>query len=377
MKKIFVLLISSILAFSSCIAKHDISVNTGSIDFSSLNKTEHINLKYATQFSIDKYEDYALISLANNDTFLLVPQDKAIPINVPAQITVLQQPLDKTYLVSSAVMDFIAKIGATDCIKFSGIKECDWYIPEAVQAMKNGKIQYAGKYSSPDYELLMEKNCSLTIENTMIYHKPDVKEKLEELGIPVLVERSTYENHPLGKLEWIKLYGILFNKAKEAEEYYEKKISELESIMQSKNTGKSVAFFYVTSHGAINVRKPGDYISKIISLAGGTYTPEYIDIEEENALSTFNMQMEDFYASCINADIIIYNNNIAEDINSKQDLINKNNLFADFMAIKTGNAYSVGRQFFQESTAMSEFMQDIHTIVTDSKVPLKCMKKLD
>ena len=32
----------------------------------------------------------------------------------------------------------------------------------------------------------------------MIYHNPEVKEKLEEFGIPVLVEHSSYESHPLG-----------------------------------------------------------------------------------------------------------------------------------------------------------------------------------
>ena len=46
----------------------------------------------------------------------------------------------------------------------------------------------------------------------MIYHTPEVKERLEEFGIPVLVERSSYESHPLGRVEWIKLYGVLLGK---------------------------------------------------------------------------------------------------------------------------------------------------------------------
>lgn len=62
-------------------------------------------------------------------------------------------------------------------------------------------------YSAPDYELILSKNCDLAIESTMIYHKPEVKEKLEQFGIPVLVEHSSYESHPLGRTEWLKLYG--------------------------------------------------------------------------------------------------------------------------------------------------------------------------
>ena len=46
----------------------------------------------------------------------------------------------------------------------------------------------------------------------MIYHKPEVQEKLEQFGIPVLVEHSSYESHPLGRTEWLKLYGVLLGK---------------------------------------------------------------------------------------------------------------------------------------------------------------------
>lgn len=376
MKKILILFITSVLAFSSCSKKHKITDNSHNTNFAALSKTQSIDFKYAKQLSIDRYGDYSLITIAGKDFFLLVPENKSIPENVPENVTILKQPLDKTYLVSSAVMDLVKTAEAMDSIKFSGTKENDWYIPQAVQAMKEGKIKYAGKYSSPDYELLIKENCTLAIENTMIYHKPAAKEKLEELGIPVLVERSGYEPHPLGRLEWIKLYGLLFNKEQETNEYYEQKIAEIDTVMQSENTGKTIAFFYVTSHGAVNIRKPGDYISKLISLAGGTYLPEHIPNEEENALSTFNMQMEDFYTSCINADIIIYNNNITEDVKSIQDLINKRSLFADFRAVKTGNAYCVGKHFFQETTAMTDFLKDIHTIVNGSEEPLTSIQKI-
>lgn len=54
----------------------------------------------------------------------------------------------------------------------------------------------------PDYELILENDCDLAIESTMIYHSPEVKEQLESFEIPVLVERSSYEEHPLGRLEW-------------------------------------------------------------------------------------------------------------------------------------------------------------------------------
>ena len=47
--------------------------------------------------------------------------------------------------------------------------------------MKSGDLIYAGKYSAPDYELLLAGGCKFAVENTMISHNPEVKEKLEEL----------------------------------------------------------------------------------------------------------------------------------------------------------------------------------------------------
>ena len=52
----------------------------------------------------------------------------------------------------------------------------------------------------------------------MILHTPEVKEQLEHFGIPVLVERSSYESDPLARMEWIKLYGILLGREEQAEQ---------------------------------------------------------------------------------------------------------------------------------------------------------------
>ena len=79
---------------------------------------------------------------------------------------------------------------------------------------------YAGKYSAPDYELILNEGCDLAIESTMIHHNLEVQEKLEQFGIPVMVERSSYESHPLGRTEWMKLYAVLLGKEDVAEKVF-------------------------------------------------------------------------------------------------------------------------------------------------------------
>lgn len=353
------------------------SDTTDKIAFDSLEKTGQMTLAYATQYQVEYYGDYSLITIGEDQRFLLVPEGKDLPKNLPEDVVALQQPLDKTYLVSTSVMDLIRQLDCISYIRLSGSKAKDWYITEAKEAIKAGNMIYAGKYSAPDYECILNEGCNLAIENTMIYHTPEVKEKLEELGIPVLVERSSYETHPLGRLEWIKLYGLLFDALDEANAYFDSQVEQITPLLDQANTGKTVAFFSVNSSGAINVRKPGDYITQMITMAGGNYALADVVPEEENALSTMNMQMEDFYNAAQSADILIYNSAIEGEITSIDELLAKNSLFAQFDAVKKGNVYCTGKNFFQESTGMAEFVEDMHNVLGDADADLIYLKKLN
>ena len=211
-------------------------------------------LDYAAQFSVSySGDDYKRITIGQDQEFLLVTEGAAVPGGVPEGVTILQQPLDEIYLVASAAMDSFAQLDAVDSIRFSGRKESDWYIEQAKEAMSAGDMLYAGKYSEPDYELILSQGCDLVLENTMIYHSPEVIEQFETLGIPVLVEMSSYESEPFGRMEWVKLYGALIGKENEAAALFEEKMDSVSGILGAAPTGKTVTFFYVTSSGAVNV----------------------------------------------------------------------------------------------------------------------------
>lgn len=343
-------------------------------------KYDHsLELQYADQFAVDYYEGgYALITIAGGERFLLVPEDKEAPEGLDADISVIQKPVQNIYLVATSAMDLFCALDGLDSISLSGTNADGWYIDKAKKAMEDGDIAFAGKYSAPDYELILSKNCDLAIESTMIYHQPEVQEKLEKFGIPVLVEHSSYESHPLGRTEWIKLYGVLLGKEDQAQKLFQEQMDKLKSVEDSENTGKTVAFFYINSMGAANVRKSNDYVSKMIELAGGEYI-FHDPAEDDNALSTMNMQMEEFYAKAKDADYIIYNSTIDGELDSIDELLAKSSLLADFKAVKDGNVWCTGQNLFQETMGLATMIEDIHTMLTsdDPKLDsLTYMKKL-
>ena len=363
MKKIIPLLL--ILLLCGCAAGKDTAspaAPTGP-EWSSLRPDGSLELVYAEEFAADFYPGgLTLITIGGTDRYLLAAEDAQIPSGLDADITVLRQPLDNLYMASTSAMDLYRAIGGMDAIRLSSQQESSWYIPEAREAMARGDILYAGKYSAPDYELIYNEKCSLAVENTMIYHAPEAKEQLERLGIPVLVERSSYEKHPLGRMEWMKLHGLLLGKLDTAQARFQQELDALSGILGQENTGKTVAFFAINSTGSVTVRKTGDYIPRMIDMAGGKYIFTELGTEETSS-ATLNMQMEAFYSGARDADVLIYNGAIGQ-VRSLQELLSLSPLLADFKAVKTGNVWCTGQNVFQETMGLGSLMRDMHQVFT-------------
>ena len=328
-----------------------------------LTFTEETPLKYAKVFRLFRYEGgYTLIHIDGDADYLVVPEGAAVPAKLDGSVTVLQQPLDKIYLAATSAMSLFSAVDALDHIRLTGTRESGWYIDSAVEAMQRGDIEFAGKYSEPDYERLIDEECDLAIESTMIYHTPKVKEMIEDLGIPVLVDRSSYETHPLGRTEWIKLYAALVGKDAEAEAFFDKQAEIITQLEGFENTGKTVAFFFVNSDGSVVIRKPTDYIPKMIELAGGHYA--FADFVTDQTNTSISVTMETFYGNAVDADVLIYNASIDAPISSISELLAKDALFADFKAVKEGNVWCTGKSFYQATDIVGEMIQDIHLVLT-------------
>ncbi len=335
--------------------------NTESLVFS-----HHYKLDYAQQFTADCYEGgYTMVSIPDSgQKFLVVPQDAAEVESLPADVTVLRQPVENIYLVSTSVMDLILHLDALDSVTLSGTRAEGWYLPEARQAMEAGRIAYAGKYSAPDYEQILAADCGLAIQNTMILHTPEVKEQLERFGIPVLVERSSYESGPLARMEWIKLYGILLGKEEMAEQIFAAQEAAITPLLEQQPTGKSCVFFSLTTNNLATVRKGNDYVAKIIEMAGGSYV--FADLTDNgNSLATMNLPLEDFYAGAKDADVLIYNSAIEGMIASVSQLTERFPLLNEFKAVQNGQVWCTTQSLFQQSMELADLIVDMNRVFTE------------
>ena len=346
--------------------------NTESLVFS-----HHYKLDYAQQFTADCYEGgYTMLTIAESDTrFLVVPEDAAEVDSLPADVTVLRQPVENIYLVSTSVMDLLLHLDALDSVAFSGTKAEGWYLPAVQQAMEEGKIAYAGKYSAPDYEQILAAGCRLAIENTMILHTPEVKEQLEHFGIPVLVERSSYESDPLARMEWIKLYGILLGRTEQAEEIFRQKVEQVAPILGQESTGKTVAFFSITSNNLITVRRTSDYVAQMVGMAGGVYI--FDDLEGDSpGQSTVKLPLETFYARAKDVDVLIYNSTIEGVVETRDQLIEKCPMLEEFKAVQSGDCWCTAQSLFQQSMELADLISDMNLVFTEGRPDLASLRFL-
>lgn len=363
--------------FSSIFEKKELPKNPEKIS-KELVYEGQTEIKFAENFSIDKFEGgFRLLNIIDGTRILVVPEGKKIPKDLDPDIITLQDPVKNLYLLASAAMDMFASIDAVDSIRLSGLNEEKWYIPEAKEAMAKGDMIYAGKYNKPDYELIVSEDCSLVIENMMISHSPEVMEMLESFGLPVMIEYSSYESHPLGRVEWVKFFAALVDKEKEAEKVFEKQVDILEKVNAEDKTNKSVAFFFVTSNGLIQVRQSSDYVPKIIELAGGSYIFDNLG-DPNSKKSTMNMQVEEFYQRAKDVDYIIYNSAIDGGIKSIDELLDKAFVLKDFKAVKNKDVWCTSNDMYQQSMSIGYLIDDINKMLKkEDEKKMKYLFKLD
>ena len=342
--------------------------------------------EYAQGFAIYRYEnDYAVLAAGDGRSYLIIPEGGQVPDSPDNELIILQKPLDRIYLAASAAMCQFDEIGAVDNVILSGLEKDGWYIEAAREAMEKGTLKYGGKYSTPDYEMIVASGVNLAIESTMIHHTPKVQEKLEKLGIPVLIDRSSYEGEPLGRAEWVKVYGLLTGREEEAAQAFAEQKGYVEALrgnaeqepqndsgnaeQGSQNASgdveeagiepKTVAIFSINSTRQVVTKSAGDYFGKMVEIAGGTLcTPA-----NDPGRASQTVSMEAFYAAAEQADILIYNASIEDAPEDMQQMCAKDNVLAQFRAVKEGNVWCMRSSLYQYASRTGAIIRDLHAIL--------------
>ncbi|WP_291145076.1 ABC transporter substrate-binding protein [Flavobacterium sp. UBA7680] len=201
-------------------------------------ETAKNSIEYASGLSIVKYDAYSVVTVSNpwpnaNKDFKYILKEKEAKVPDSLQsYTTIQVPLESVVVTSTTNIPFLEMLEVEN--KLVGFPHTDYISSEKTRALiDKGSVKNVGQNEKLNIEQLIELSPDLIVTFGVDNNNP-MLDNLKKSGLNVLIQGDWMEQSPLGKAEWIKLYGALFGKEEKAKELFDK-------IVQSYDQAKKLA----------------------------------------------------------------------------------------------------------------------------------------
>jgi len=237
------------------------------------------NSEQAEHFSIDYGDGYKILSIKEawngdngNHRWLLLDSNKnKIPDSLK-NLPIIKIPIKRAVVLSTVAIAFMEKLG----------------ILERVIAVENRNLIYSEKMQSLIDSLSLKQVGSgnaLDLETILILH-PDIVltfgtgstiyddyPRLKTAGIPAILTAEWMESHPLARFEWLKFFGILFGKEKEADSIFKETVNKYNLLAeQALNSTEKPSVITGYPQGSEWLAGGGNsYFAKFLRDAGAKY----------------------------------------------------------------------------------------------------------
>lgn len=140
---------------------------------------------------------------------------------------VLRVPLNRVAALSTSQVGYMLRLGLRDNIV--GVSDGQYIVDSILyERAKNKSVASIG-YDAGALEKLMALNLDLVLDFTT-GGDYDNYEQIARTNLPLMLTSEWQENTPLAKLEWIKLYGILFGIRPLADSIYRQEKGKYETL---------------------------------------------------------------------------------------------------------------------------------------------------
>lgn len=233
------------------------------------------SIRYAKGFRVERFEGYTSVEVINPwDTakllqrYLLVPRGKPVPEGLPKG-TVVKVPLRNVVVYTSVHASMIDRLGEAGQI--TGVCEPEYMISATIkEGLKAGRIADLGRATSPNIEKIIDIGAECLLVSAF---ENSGYGQAEKLGIPIIEGIDYMEPSPLGRAEWGRFIGLLFNKREMADSIFnetERRYLELKALAATATTRPTVfsemrygSYWYVPGNES--------YITHFFKDAGGDY----------------------------------------------------------------------------------------------------------
>ncbi|MCC1483582.1 ABC transporter substrate-binding protein [Winogradskyella sp. E313] len=295
-------------------------------------------LKYATGFSVTTYDNYKIIEI-------LKPwpeAEKSYKYGISNKETIVDW---KTNVFNATIDNEINKIVVTStthipALELLGVEETLVGFPgtnyvsstKTRQRIDDGKVRELGKNEGINTEVLLAIKPDVVI-GFGVEGVNKTFEVIKKAGIPVIYNGDWVESSALAKAEWIKFFGALYNKEKEADSIF----SHIETnYLEAKNNAKQAKSQPTVLSGAMH--KDVWYLPNGASAEAQFFRDANVNYlwQDTSGNGSLALSFEAVFYKAKSADLWLS----PSYYKSLEQLKNANNLYSNFDAFKTNNIYS-------------------------------------
>lgn len=324
-------------------------------------------ITYAKHFRIINQQGYQELQILNpgdgrtEKKYALVKKNQTIAL--PAGLTKIEVPLTSIVALSGTHIGMMEKIGCADQI--SGISSKNYLANKTVlKGCESKKVIEFGDFGMLNPERVLQTTAKVIVYSGSEGEAPANEDKLVKIGILCLPNYDWKENHPLGKAEWIKVFGVLFDKENEANAYFESTVKEYNALKKAVEGLKEKPTLFSGMVFGDSWYMPGgdSFGAKLFTDAGADYVAK-----NEKGTGSVSYSFEQVFKT---------NQHTAFWINvefpTKREILLANGKYAHFDAFKKGNiyTYSHATNYFWENSAIEphHVLSDLIRILHPGKV---------
>ncbi|WP_271393215.1 ABC transporter substrate-binding protein [Aequorivita sinensis] len=296
-----------------------------------------LEVKYAKGFEIEAFEGYKTITLKNpwpgtdkTFTYALVERNASLP-NPESYDAVVEIPIKQIVVTSTTHIPSLEMLGEINSL--IGFPNLNYISSEKTRnRIANNEIKELGKNEDINTEILIDLSPDAVI-GFAVDGNNSAFSTIQNARIPVFYNSDWTEVSPLGKAEWIKFFGALYNKEKEADSIFSKIESEYISTksLASEAKNKPTVISGAMYKDVWYMPEGNSWGAQFIRDAYGDYL--WIDSEGTGSLS---LSLESVLDKGIEADVWIG----PAQFNSLEELKEGSKAYTQFKAYRTGEVYS-------------------------------------
>ncbi|WP_366183652.1 ABC transporter substrate-binding protein [Flavobacterium ovatum] len=295
------------------------------------------SIEYASSLAIYKKEGYSVVKIINpwpnatkNLTYILKEKQTTLPDSLQ-KYPVITVPLQSIVVTSTTIIPYLEMLGVEN--KLVGFPHTDYISSEKTRALiDQGKIKNLGQNEKLNVEQLIDLSPELIVTFSMDNHNPMIK-NLEKSGLKTLIQADWMEQTPLGKAEWIKLYGALLGKETDAQKHFDQIVKDYQdAVALATMTNDQTSVLYGSMYqDQWFVAKGNSWVAQFIKDAKADYL--WANLEGSGSLS---LSFETVLEKAKNANFWI----ATSSFKSLNEMTNANPHYSQFEAFKKKQVYT-------------------------------------